>query len=149
MNRLEAIETSIKIWGELAETGGNSKGEVARQYGEFNHHCPLCEEVGEGAGYWEEGGCDKCPYFQEYGMCQEHPNPYDAWRLTESNEDRKKHARDFLAQLLYLQHKEGDKKKSRPKFKVGDKVCCDGEETTVLSVRQRVAGEGLLRTSAT
>lgn len=153
LTEVQALDYSIKIWEELVKTGDWGKYRVAEKYGNFRHGCPLCELAGENAGSHSTGGCAKCPYYQEFGACENKGSSYYLWHGAISNDERISHARDFLSQLLYLRHKLGEKgckvkvettekgkdKRPEPKFKVGDRVegtdgCFKGEIGTIKSL---------------
>jgi len=117
LTRKQAIDLSVKIWEELADTGASNKYEVAAKYGSFRFACPLCEFAGGGWG----ADCRSCPYQQEYGFCDEDCKPYGLW--AGCGGDKSEHAKALLAQLLYLRHKYSNPKPTpAPKFKVGDIV---------------------------
>lgn len=106
LTRDRAIDLSIRIWAELAETGGDysEKEKIASRYGNFDCNCPLCEYAGKegrriGVTPME---CPHCPYYQKYGLCEEPGKPYNNWICSYSSED----AKSFLDQLLQLK---GDK----------------------------------------
>ncbi len=123
---MKELGISIKIWEGLAETGEGRDGKerIAKRYGEFVAFCPLCELYNRDRKHY----CNGCPYFEEFGHCDTGGRPYDKWTSSKEG-DRKQHARDFLAQLLYLEHKlEKDDitnqkpERPAPKFKVGARV---------------------------
>jgi len=98
LTRKKAIAISIELWTSLAETGKHKWDWGGwRKYGLMAAYCPFCEFSAQQEGM----GCDSCPYYQEFGDCVD-DTPYRLWCNAETEEERKKYAKEFLAQLLYL-----------------------------------------------
>ncbi len=104
LTREEAIEKTIEMWEELAETGDydKDKTKLPRKYDNLICGCFLCTLVSE-EGYSPR--CRKCPYSQHFhGQCCTQNRPYQKWEDTfiEEIELRKRYAGQFLEQLKQL-----------------------------------------------
>ena len=119
---IEAIKNSIKLWIWLTETGSAQKidwpgwGWHGGVHGHQYHDCFMCQFSGYDIPGRNYDMCQaNCPYQKHYGHpCFEDNQPYDAWRLAQNAEGRKKYAERFLAQLKDLLPEQ--------KFGVGAKV---------------------------
>ncbi len=109
LTKKKAIQISIELWTELAETGGGPDDKFAwsgwEKYGEMIKGCSLCEyALGMAGGI--ENGCEQCPYLKMYGgKCYGKPytQPYAKWEVeADVPKIRKKYAALFLSQLMEL-----------------------------------------------
>lgn len=96
MNREEAIKICKELWTYLAEAGLEKKDwDGWDKYGEMWDDCPLCE-------FSLQGDCGYCPYDKVFGWCCGVERPYSLWCITKTKTERKKYAKEFLAQLEQL-----------------------------------------------
>ncbi|MEE8471107.1 MAG: hypothetical protein V3S51_07240 [Dehalococcoidia bacterium] len=105
LTRKKAISISIELWTWLAETGSEYKSLWSGwlEYGHMLAHCPLCEY---GRRREDKGGkttCSYCPYRKKHGGCYSSRDNYARWLVAETSQQRKLHAKAFLAQLEELE----------------------------------------------
>lgn len=100
LTKKKAIDVSIELWTWLAETGARDKldWEGWDKYGEMESDCALCEYSTQHNGE----GCGNCPYYQQYGFCDNDDAQYAKWAGSETARARKKYASQFLEQLRTL-----------------------------------------------
>ncbi len=107
LTKKKSIKLSIEHWEWLAETGKLKEDWPEwDKYGglnKFNYcenvtaFCFLCE-------YSKYFSCeDKCPYCIKFGNCCAASSPFSKWDVVESQQTRKKYAKEFLEQLKQLQ----------------------------------------------
>lgn len=95
---LEAIEQSIVVWEELAETGGDERAKeeiVDRLYGRsLRGACPLCEYIRNS----EDKYCSDCPLYKEFDFtsCGSEGTAYSAWEEADTHTERGAHAENVL-----------------------------------------------------
>ena len=103
LTKKRAIDLSIELWTDLAETG--KRKEDWPRWNEFDYvqsHCFLCEYGFQRRKIRWRMSCDRCPYFNEFGRCDKNGTLYDKWTIAFDDQTRKLHAAAFLKQLKEL-----------------------------------------------
>ena len=102
LTKKKAIELSIELWEWLKKTG-KYKYEWPRwdKYGEMLANCFLCQWSVERT--YKSIGCGYCPIAKKFkGNCE--TTFYWKWNSSITEQDRKKYASLFLAQLKEIQN---------------------------------------------
>lgn len=118
LNKKNAIKITIELWTWLKKTGSKDKEDwpgwkkIKKEYGRgFVYDCPLCEHGRQRERILRR--CLACPYFIKQGYeCylpigyishKKKPRPYDNWKESFREENRKKYAGQFLDQIKELE----------------------------------------------
>ena len=102
LTKKKAIELTLKMWRDLAETGETKDEWFARhpEYEEIYLGCFLCEY---GKQFKPDSICDHCPYAQKFiGCLNKADTPFFKWGRAATPKTRKKYAALFVKQLEEL-----------------------------------------------
>ena len=99
LTKKKAIELTLKMWRDLAETG-ETKDEWFERHPEYEKiyaDCFLCKYSTE-----LEENCELCPYDKKFGSCFDSSSPFKKWGRAATPKTRKKYAALFVKQLEEL-----------------------------------------------
>ena len=99
LTKKKAIELTLKMWRDLAETG-ETKGDWFREHDEYEGifaGCFLCAYVIQ-----KRKGCWVCSFHEKFGWCDDPNTPYNEWNNGRTPKTRKKYAALFVRQLEQL-----------------------------------------------
>ena len=100
LTKKEAIELTLKMWRDLAETG-KGKGAWFKRYPEYKGiylGCFLCE-FGTRKRPAGSSCCIHCPYSEKFYACMTWDSPYFKWTDAPTPKTRKEYAALFVKQL--------------------------------------------------